>query len=261
MREPPKIEAAAVEALLCDADGCLFPSEGPAFAASAGVTNDFLAAIGASRRFSAEELRLATTGRTFRTTAAALAEEEGLELDPAELESWVRAERSTVTAHLGKVLRPDPTVVEPLTRLARTHVLAAVSSSATVRLDASLAATGLDGLFPREARFSADDSLPRPSSKPDPAIYRFAIERLGIPAARCLAVEDSLPGVEAAVGAGLETLGNVVFVPEAERPDRIAELRAAGVAGILFDWEELAVLLGGGDSLTESAGVAGGGVR
>ena len=62
-----------VRVVLCDADGNLFPSEEPAFEASAEVTNRYLAALGSDRRFTAEELRLATTGRNFRTTAADLA--------------------------------------------------------------------------------------------------------------------------------------------------------------------------------------------
>jgi HAD superfamily hydrolase (TIGR01509 family) len=39
--------------------------------------------------------------------------------------------------------------------------------------------------------------------KPDPEIYLLATKRLGIPPAQCLAVEDSLPGVQAAVAAGI----------------------------------------------------------
>jgi hypothetical protein len=41
-------------ALLCDADGNLFPSEEPAFVASAVVTNQFLAELGISERVDAE---------------------------------------------------------------------------------------------------------------------------------------------------------------------------------------------------------------
>ena len=37
--------------LLCDADGNLFPSEEPAFEASAEVTNAFLASLGIDRRY------------------------------------------------------------------------------------------------------------------------------------------------------------------------------------------------------------------
>jgi beta-phosphoglucomutase-like phosphatase (HAD superfamily) len=232
-----------VEALLCDADGCLFPSEEPAFEASAVVTNRFLAEIGGAQRLTAEELRLATTGQSFRTTAAALAAEEGKKVVPGELERWVEAERETVTAHLRNVLRPDPLVFEPLGRLASDHLLAVVSSSAMPRVDACLSATDLDHLFPEERRFSAESSLPSPVSKPDPAVYLHALERLGVPPRRALAIEDSVPGALAAVGAGCRTLGNVIFVPPAERAERRAALERAGVAGVISSWEELELLL------------------
>jgi beta-phosphoglucomutase-like phosphatase (HAD superfamily) len=239
MPTPSEIDLAGIEALLCDADGCLFPSEEPAFVASATVTNDFLEAIGATARFGAEELRLATTGRNFRTTAAALAEAEGKPLDPVDLECWVEAERRRVGAHLGKVLTPDRGVGEPLARLAGDRTLAVVSSSATARLDVCLRATDLDCLFPAEHRFSAESSLPVPTSKPDPAIYAHAGKRLGISPRQGLAVEDSVPGAQAAISAGFPTLGNVMFVPPPERADRVARLRAAGVAGVISSWAEL----------------------
>jgi HAD superfamily hydrolase (TIGR01509 family) len=232
-----------VEALLCDADGCLFPSEEPAFDASAGVTNRFLAEIDATARFTAEELRLATTGKNFRTTAKTLAAEEGKAVDPEELERWVEAERREVTAHLRKVLRPDPRVLEPLERLAASHALAVVSSSAMPRIEACLRATDLDGLFPQASRFSAESSLPVPVSKPDPAIYLHAMERLGVSPRRALAVEDSVPGALAAVDAGCRTIGNVMFVPAGERAERAAALECAGVVEVISSWEELELLL------------------
>jgi beta-phosphoglucomutase-like phosphatase (HAD superfamily) len=232
-----------VEALLCDADGCLFPSEEPAFEASAIVTNKFLAEVGATRRFTAEELRLATTGKNFRTTVAALAAEEGKRLSPGSLERWVEAERETVTAHLRGVLRPDPRVFEPLGRLAAGRTLAVVSSSAMPRVDACLHVTDLDQLFPEERRFSAENSLSVPVSKPDPAIYLHALEQLGLPSQRALAIEDSLPGALAAVGAGCRTIGNLAFVPAGERAERKAALESAGACGVISSWGELETLL------------------
>jgi beta-phosphoglucomutase-like phosphatase (HAD superfamily) len=243
MPAPPDIDARAVEVLLCDADGCLFPSEEPAFVASAGVTNEFLAEIGAAARFTAEELRLATTGRNFRTTAAALAQEEGLPLDSAALERWVEAERARVTAHLGDVLAPDGGVLDPLSRLAGEYALAVVTSSAASRLGACLAATGLDGLFAQGKRFSAESSLPRPTSKPDPAIYVHAGEQLGIAPGEGLAIEDSVPGAQAAIAAGFATVGNLAFVPASERAGRLAALERAGVAAMVDSWAELERLL------------------
>jgi HAD superfamily hydrolase (TIGR01509 family) len=239
----PAFSDPSVEVLFCDADGCLFPSEEPAFEASALVTNRFLAEIGDSRRFSGEELRLATTGKNFRSTAAALAAEGGRVVDPEELERWVEIERRDVTAHLREALHPDPLVFEPLGRLAARHALAVVSSSAMPRIEACLRATDLDGLFPQERRFSAESSLAVPASKPDPAIYVHALERLGASPRQALAIEDSVPGALAAVGAGCRTFGNVMFVPPRERVERTASLECAGVTEVISSWGELELLL------------------
>jgi HAD superfamily hydrolase (TIGR01509 family) len=234
----------AVEAILCDADGCLFPSEEPAFEASASVTNEFLETAGCQARFEAEELRLATIGRNFRTTAAMLTAEEGVAVEPTVLERWVEEERRRVTAHLGETLMPHQGVIEPLARLGRRRTLAVVSSSALSRIGACLAATGLDSLFPRWARFSAETSLPQPTSKPDPAVYLLAAESLELEPRHGLAVEDSAPGAEAAIAAGIPTFGNVMFVPPAEREERAAALEAAGTTRVVASWTELERALG-----------------
>jgi beta-phosphoglucomutase-like phosphatase (HAD superfamily) len=228
-----------IRALLCDADGCLFPSEEPAFVASARVTNALLAELGIDRRFEPEELKAFAVGRNFRATALDLAAAHGVPLEERDLEPWVEEERRAVIAHLGEVLRPDRSVVDPLTELARDCRLAVVSSSALARLDACFAATGLAELFPPDVRFSAEDSLPVPTSKPDPAIYVLAGERLGVSGCDALAVEDSPSGARSAVGAGFPTVGNVRFVPPPEREERAAALAAAGVEAIVESWEEV----------------------
>ncbi len=230
-----------VRVLLCDADGNLFPSEEPAFDASAEVTNAFLAAIGGERRYTAEELRQATTGVNFRTTARRLAEAEGV--DDVDLEHWVTEERRAVTAHLGRTLRPHPPTSAVLTALAEHLPLAAVSSSALGRLAACFSATGLDDLIPPARRFSAEDSLPIPTSKPDPAVYRHACEQLDVPPETGLAVEDAVAGVRSAVAAGCPTVGNVLFVPPAERAARTVALLDAGALTVVTSWQELADLL------------------
>lgn len=242
---PGGFDRAAVEVLLCDADGNLFPSEEPAFVASAEVTNRCLALLGIARRYAPEELRLTSTGKNFRSTIVDLAHEAGRGdgLTREMLERWVAEEKRAVSTHLAGALRPDPAVLEPLTRLGRRFGLAAVSSSALGRLDACFTATGLAGLFPPERRFSAEDSLPAPASKPDPAIYTFAGRDLGVSGAAGLAIEDSVPGALSAVAAGFVTIGNVAFVAVAERRERSDALFAAGVAGVVASWSELESLL------------------
>ena len=229
--------------LLCDADGCLFPSEEPAFAASTGVANRLLEALGVEQRFEPADLQAYAVGRNFRAVATHLAELHGVALDPADLERWVRDERDAVMAHLAEVLRPDPAVSAPLERMAERCDLAVVSSSALARLAVCFTATGLDELLPPDVRFSAEDSLPVPTSKPDPAIYALACERLGIAPADGLAVEDSLTGTRSAVAAGIPTVGNLTFVPEAEHEQRARALRDAGAGAIVRSWDEVEALL------------------
>lgn len=235
---------ARFEAILCDADGNLFDSEPPAFDASAQVTNRFLESLGLSQRFSGDDLRRQTTGKSFRTTACELAAAAGVAPPGgASLERWVAQERDAVTAHLASTLRPDAAVTEPLRALAAEHRLAVVSSSATSRVSACLAAAGLDVFFEPHEVFSAEDSLTTPQSKPSPAIYRLAARRLGLRPQRALAVEDSGPGVQAAVAAGHPTVGNVQFVPVAERAGRVEELLAAGAQAVVSSWARLPQLL------------------
>jgi beta-phosphoglucomutase-like phosphatase (HAD superfamily) len=234
-----------VRVVLCDADGNLFPSEEPAFVASAEVTTRFLSEQGVERRYDAEELRLATTGMNFRSTVAALAREHGVgELAPTVLEEWVQTEKEAVTEYLRTALHQDPEVLDPLSALAQRYAVAAVSSSADARIAACFEVTGLAGFFPPELRFSAEDSLPRPTSKPDPAIYLHALQTLGVDAQQATAVEDSVAGATSAVAAGIPTIGNLQFVQPTEREARREVLEGVGVTAIVTSWWEVADLLG-----------------
>ncbi|OBA64513.1 haloacid dehalogenase [Mycobacterium sp. 1100029.7] len=270
-------DPAPLTTLLCDADDNLFGSERPAFDASTEVTNRFLARFGVTAPLSSEELRKRAVGKNFRTTAldlsvqcevpldqtlaqgrpaAVIASEtdlaNGTALSAQELEKWVGEERERVTAHLARTLTPDPQVLGPLTELAGRYALAAVSSSATKRLRACFTATGLDSLFGEAVTFSAEDSLPVPTSKPDPAVYLHCGQVLGVAPEQGLAIEDSVAGVSSAVAAGYATVGNLMFVSADERDCRREELIDAGAVAITDSWRALA------DALLLSAIPAGG---
>ncbi|BBZ41353.1 HAD-IA family hydrolase [Mycobacterium conspicuum] len=261
-------DPAPITTLLCDADDNLFGSERPAFEASTEVTNRFLARFGVTAPLSCEELRKRAVGKNFRNTALDLAVQCEVPLDRAltrgrpaaviaspgalasgdwlsadELERWVREERERVTAHLAATLTPDAEVVEPLRDLATRYALAAVSSSATRRLLACFTATSLDAFFAAAVTFSAEDSLPTPTSKPDPAVYLHAGRELGVAPAHGLAIEDSVAGVTSAVAAGYATVGNLMFVEPDERACRRAELIEAGAVAITDSWRALADVL------------------
>ncbi len=232
-----------VRTLLCDADDCLFGSERIAFSVSTEVTNRFLAEHGVDTRFEDEELRRLAAGRNFRANATALAERFGFSLADDALDRWVDEERRKVSDGLAAALRPDGEVLEPVAGLAARYELAVVSSSAMARLEVCFRVSGLDDLFPHERRFSAEDSLEVPTSKPDPAVYAFAGRALGVAGDAALAVEDSLSGVRSAVAAGFPVVTNLQFVEEEERAARADETRAAGAAAVVASWRELSALL------------------
>lgn len=259
-----QFDAAAFTTVLCDADGNLFPSEEPAFAASVDVTNSFLVRYGIAAHYTADELMVQTTGKNFRTTAVDLAVAGGVPLEdtlaqgrPAalvatrkdldsgraltaeQLDSWVQRERDCVTGHLAAVLSPDSRVQAALRALSTRYELAAVSSSATKRLEACFTAAGLDALIGPEVRFSAEDSLPTPTSKPDPAVYMFSGEVLGLEPAHGVAIEDSVPGVSSAVAAGFVTIGNLTFVSAEERRIRTIQLVDAGASAVATSWQAI----------------------
>jgi len=243
----PDLDLTSVTTLLCDADGTLFASEEPAFDASTTVTNRFLERFGVAARYTAEQLRLTATGKSFRASVTDLARAHGVPVHTAdfarELEVWVAEENEVVSRHLAEVLKPDPGVSGPLQALQARFELALVTSSALSRIDACLHTTDLAGLFPTARRFSAQDSLPVPTSKPDPAVYQLALRQLDLDPSTALAVEDAVPGAQSAVAAGIPTLGILCFVPPVERAERALELQRVGVHGLVDSWDDVAALL------------------
>ncbi len=105
------------------------------------------------------------------------------------------------------------------------------SNSSHEEMAAKFAATGLAPLFDGR-RHSALDV---PRGKPSPDVFLAAAAAEGVPPAACLVVEDSLPGVRAAVAAEMQVVG---LAPGTDG----SRLRAAG-ADIIHGLDELAPLI------------------
>lgn len=88
--------------------------------------------------------------------------------------------------------------MEILQFLERQKIPCAVATSSTTSVMGKLLDTGIRDFF---RHVVTRDDVPR--GKPHPDVYLAAAERLGIPADRCLAVEDSEPGLQAALAAGM----------------------------------------------------------
>jgi HAD superfamily hydrolase (TIGR01509 family) len=85
---------------------------------------------------------------------------------------------------------------------ARGIAVAVASSSPRARLDRTLARAGLERSF---AVTVAGDEVAH--GKPAPDMFLAAAARLRIAPERCAVIEDSGPGVAAALAAGMRTIG------------------------------------------------------
>ncbi|GGS14507.1 MULTISPECIES: HAD family hydrolase [Streptomyces] len=137
-----------------------------------------------------------------------------------------------VFAAFERELRPVPGVTDVLEKLAADGVPYCVASSGShERIRVGHRTTGLDRWFTDERIFSSEDVG---RGKPAPDLFLYAAERMGVAPGRCVVVEDSPLGVQAAVAAGMDVYGFTAMTP----PERLAD------AGRLFaDMGELAGLL------------------
>lgn len=102
-----------------------------------------------------------------------------------------------------------PGGVAAVRRLAERFPLALASSSARILIDQVLESAGIADAF--RVTLSTEQV---PAGKPAPDVYLAVVERLGLPAGACAAVEDSSNGLRAAAAAGLA----VIAVPHATYP-------------------------------------------
>jgi HAD superfamily hydrolase (TIGR01509 family) len=84
-----------------------------------------------------------------------------------------------------------------------------IATSATRELSEAIL-TAVKAPFDRMAYVSGSDVKKK---KPDPQIFLIAIERVGLPAARCVVFEDAPSGVQAAKAAGAKCIAVTNTVP------------------------------------------------
>lgn len=162
------------------------------------------------------------------------------QISDAELEQYAGMEDDRVIAKIKESLLPCDGVDAELESLSQEqhYHLAVVSSSALRRVLASLNKVGHDKYFKEHEVFSAADSLPIPTSKPDPAVYLHAMQALGKSAEECVAIEDSRSGATAARAASIRTIGYTGCYEGEEQRRMHQVLEDAGCMVIMKDWKE-----------------------
>ncbi|ORX34591.1 phosphoglycolate phosphatase [Kockovaella imperatae] len=202
-----------IKYLLFDCDNTLVLSEPLAFESCTELGNlilkQHLPADPAPFQYTESELQEEFVGLNFRGLVTTLGQKHGFEVPPTELDDWVSRELESTTSKLAARAVPCEGVMEVLDKLQSEHKygLAVVSSSAMSRVQAALKKTDQTKYF-GDRVFSAASMEP-PTSKPDPAVYLHACEKLGVKPEECVAIEDSKSGATAAMRAGIHVLGYV----------------------------------------------------
>ncbi len=209
-----------VDLVLFDCDGVLVDSEQIALAVDAVV----LAEMG--WRLSEAEIAERFLGRSADAMREALEEHLGRALPP----DWDAPFDERYRTAFADGLKPVDGILEALDAIDLPTCVASSGSHAKMRFT-----LGLTGLYDRFAGriFSAEDVA---RAKPAPDLFLHAARTLGADPARCVVVEDSPSGVEAARAAGMRALGYAGgLVPP-------ARLEAAG-ADVFADMRGLPSLL------------------
>ncbi|GAA2306283.1 HAD family hydrolase [Streptomyces kunmingensis] len=137
-----------------------------------------------------------------------------------------------VFAAFERELKPVPGIVDVLEKLTADAVPYCVASSGShERIRVGHRTTGLDRWFGEGRIFSSQDVG---RGKPAPDLFLYAAEKMGVEPGKCLVIEDSPLGVQAAVAAGMDVYGFTAMTP-AERLD--------GAGRLFADMRELPGLL------------------
>lgn len=145
-------------------------------------------------------------GMSTSEWARYLSDELGVHRDPKTVADDVVAR---MAARYRRALPLLPGAVDAVHRLAARFHLGLASSSPRSLIEQVLASAELDGAF--AATLSTEEAA---AGKPAPDVYLMAAQRLGLPADRCAAIEDSTNGLRAASAAGCA----VIAVPRPEYP-------------------------------------------
>jgi len=218
----------ALQAVIFDFDGVIADSEPLHFRAfQQALAEDGLEL--ASKEYYARYLGYDDVGM-FQ----AFGEDRGLPMDAARVSQLVARKGAKLQAMLnaGSVLFPG--AVDFVRSAARAVPIAIASGALRHEIDEVIAAAGVSDLF--TAIVASGDT---PESKPSPAPYRLAFERLQDAAGvvldphRCVAIEDSRWGLESARGAGLRCVG----VTNSYQADELAgaELVVSGLHALTLD--------------------------
>jgi HAD superfamily hydrolase (TIGR01509 family) len=211
-------------ALLFDLDGTLAETDSLHLPTWVDALEPY--GVEVDEEFYKERISGRSTGEIVRDLLPDLTDEEGRSIGDAKEASF----------------RERAAELEPLPGLAdfiehgrdRGLKIALVTNAPEENVEAILPALNLRDFF--DVVVLADDLE---AVKPDPAPYRAALKKTGVPAEEALAFEDSVSGISSSVAAGIPTVG----IASTQDPEKLLNARAFMTAKDFTD-PQLRALIG-----------------
>jgi HAD superfamily hydrolase (TIGR01509 family) len=211
--------------IIFDCDGVLVDSE----VISCGIHAEMLTRHGYP--ISTEQVQDRFLGRSTREARSEIERELGRAL-PDDLDVQLKAE---LHRSFAASLEAIPGIEHALAAISQPVCVA--SSGSPERIQTSLTLVNLQHRFTPNI-FSATQVS---KGKPAPDLFLFAAAQMRVPPARCLVIEDSVPGVVAGRAADMTVLG---FHGGSHcRPNTAATLRGAGAAATFDEMRRLPALI------------------
>lgn len=208
-------EIRLMDAIIFDFDGVVVDSEPVHYEAFAEILRSQQIEL---RR---EDYYAKYLGFDDRDCFGAVLADHGRTPQPGQIADMIARKTQIVQRIFRDSIQALPGAVELICSAAK-HDLPVAICSGALRLEIQLASRRVGVLQHIAAIVAADDV---DHGKPDPEGYRKAIDRLGatkgqmFSASRCLAVEDSPAGVQAAKAAGMKVLAVTNSYPEQDLAD------------------------------------------
>ena len=184
--------------VIFDCDGVLVDSERIANE----LLRDYVARVGVTLSF--EETVIAFKGRSKKDCLKVLENQLGHPAPTDYLDDF----EATLSARFNTQLRPIAGIHAALSQVKKPYCIA--SSGSHQKMQQTLKLTGLAPLF-ENLIFSASEVR---RGKPFPDLFLHAAACMGFEPKKCIVVEDSTAGVQAAVASGMRVLGYVDLTSE-----------------------------------------------
>lgn len=230
-----------IKQIFFDCDNTLVDTEIAAVEVCADLVNKVMEDQNIAQRYSVEEVIIDFYGKTARQMIVELGKVHGYALNDKQKTDYALLEEDLIIQRILAYPEPCPGIQGILhtSTIEPDYQLALVSSSPIRRIRAALESAGIAKYFKPEHVYSAKNSMPEPKSKPDPAIYRWAMKENGVVPDECIAFEDSRSGAGSAINADIATIayvGAYAIMTHREHVARI--LMAAGCKVVMEDWRQ-----------------------